>query len=212
MSNCLISNSKLKSILALFFVFVNIKNIEEKNMKIGKDNIISIEKHTEKYRNEEKHCYILTTTNFDEEKSAEKLEESATIFTKIVLQPFSQTGINIDENAPAELLPKNKKCFLGESSAQENFQKNINLDYLKSLKKLNNVEDLEDCIYFDDNLFNKLQTVIFSEFQTDFEKRRLISKSAAIDFENREFYSFQGFDTEFVDVNNENQIVEREFV
>lgn len=179
-------------------------------MKLGKDNIISIEKHTEKYRNEEKHCYILTTTNF-EENNAEFFSKSAAIFTNFANQPFSQTRINIDENAPAELLPKKYSSFLGESSAQENFQKNINFEYLKSLKKLNNIEDLEDCIYFDYNLFNELQTVIFSEFQTDFENRRLISKSAAIDFKNREFFNFQGFDTEFVDVNNENEIVEREF-
>ena len=177
-------------------------------MKLGKDNIITIEKHTEKYRNKEKHCYILTTTNF-EENNAEFFSKSAAIFTNFANQPFSQTRINIDENAPAELLSKKVYCFFGESSAQEKFQnKKINLEYLKSLKKLNNVEDLEDCIYFDDNLFNKLQTVIFSEFQTDFENRRLISKSSAIDFKNREFYNFEGFDTEFVDVNNENEIVE----
>lgn len=178
-------------------------------MKIGKDNIISIEKHTEKYRNEEKHCYILTTTNF-EENNAEFFSKSAAIFTNFANQAFSQTRINIDENAPAELLSKKVYGFLGESSAQENFQEKINLEYLKSLKKLN-IEDLEDCIYFDDNLYNKLQTLIFSEFDTDFENRRLISKTSAIDFKNREFFNFQGFDTEFVDVNNENEIVEREF-
>jgi hypothetical protein len=178
-------------------------------MKLGKDNIISIEKHTEKYRNEEKHCYILTTTNFDE-NNVEDFGKSATIFTKIVLQAFSETRINIDENAPAELLPKKSSVFFDESSAQENFQEKINLEFLKSLKKLN-IEDLEDCIYFDDNLFNALQTFIFSEFKTDFENRRLISKTSAIDFKNREFYNFQGFDTEFVDVNNEKEIVEREF-
>ena len=179
-------------------------------MKLGKDNIITIEKHTEKYRNEEKHCYILTTTNFEEKNLVEDFEKSAAIFTNFANQPFSQTRINIEENATVELLSKNSKCFFGESSTEENFKK-INLEYFKSLKKLNNVEDLEDCIYFDENLFNKLQSIIFSEFKTDFENRRLISKSSAIDFKNKEFYNFQGFDTEFVDVNNEKEIVEREF-
>ena len=180
-------------------------------MKLGKDNIITIEKHTEKYRNEEKHCYILTTTNFEEKIFVEDSEESAAIFTNFANRPFSQSSINIDENANAELSSKKEYLFLDESSAQENFQEKINLEYLKSLKKLNNVEDLEDCIYFDENLFNKLQSIIFTEFKTDFENRRLISKSSAIDFKNQEFYNFEGFDTEFVDVNNDNQIVEREF-
>ena len=180
-------------------------------MKLGKDNIITIEKHSEKYRNEEKHCYILTTTNF-EENNAEFFTKSGAIFTNFANQAFSESSINIDENATAELSSKNNKCFLGETSAKEKFQnQKINLEYLKSLKKLNNIEDLEDCIYFDDNLFNKLQTLIFSEFDTDFENRRLISKTASIDFKNREFHNFEGFDTEFVDVNNENEIVEREF-
>lgn len=181
-------------------------------MKIGKDNIISIEKHTEKYRNEEKHCYILTTTNFEEKNFVENFKESAAIFTNFANQAFSQNRINIEKNAMVELLPKKYSSFLGESSTEEKFQfQKINLEYLKSLKKLNNVEDLEDCIYFDENLFNKLQSIIFSEFKTDFENRRLISKSSAIDFKNREFFNFEGFDTEFVDVNNEKEIVEREF-
>jgi len=179
-------------------------------MKLGKDNIISIEKHTEKYRNEEKHCYIITTTNFDKKIYAENFNESGAIFTNFAKQAISETRINIEKNATAELLPKKYSGFFGESSAQENFQEKINLEYLKTLKKLN-IQDLEDCIHFDENLFNKLQTVIFREFQSDFENRRLISKSAAIDFKNREYFNFVGFDTEFVDVNNEKEIVEREF-
>lgn len=160
-------------------------------MKLGKDTVVSIQKYTETFRNTAKTCLIVNTVSKTQQtedtptkKSAFEKYDRVTNLTKFVLKHFSQTTINSDENIPPKITPKKSSVFFGG-----------NFDAVKILRK--DVDDLENCCYFDDNLFYDVQTSIFQEMSLS--ESILKSKSFGIDFKNRKCFNFCGFDTEFLD-------------
>ena len=160
-------------------------------MKLGKDTVVSIQKYTETFRNTAKTCLIVNTVSKIQQaedtptkKSAFERYNRITNFTKFVLDTFSESTINSDENTPPKIPLKKKAVFFGG-----------NFDAVKILRK--DVDDLENCCYFDDNLFYDVQTSIFQEMSLS--ESILKSKSFGIDFKHRKCYNFCGFDTEFLD-------------
>ena len=93
-------------------------------MKIGKDQVLCIQKYTEKYRNTVKTGLIYTTVSQIAEKNS-SLEQKDTKnqdnkwgnFTKFPQAPISQSTINTGEDTTAENHPKKRRLFFYGSSA-----------------------------------------------------------------------------------------------
>lgn len=160
-------------------------------MKLGKDTVVSIQKYTETFRNTAKTCLIVNTVSKIQEtedtptkKSRFESTDPLANFTKFAKTHSSQTTINSDENIPPKIPLKKSSVFFGG-----------NFDAVKISRK--DVDDLENCCYFDDNLFYDVQTSIFQEMSLS--QGILKSKTFGIDFKKRKCFNYCGFDTEFVD-------------
>ena len=160
-------------------------------MKLGKDTVVSIQKYTETFRNTAKTCLIVNTVSKIQQaedtttkKSAFETSNFLANFTKFAKSHSSQTTINSDENIPPKIPLKKSTVFFGG-----------NFDAVKILRR--DVDDLENCCYFDDNLFYDVQTRIFQEMSLS--EGILKSKTFGIDFRNRKCFNYCGFDTEFLD-------------
>lgn len=93
-------------------------------MKIGKDQILCIQKYTEKYRNTVKTGLIYTTVSkiaeknsSQEQKGTKNQEKNLANFMKFAKEPISQSTINTGENPTAENPPKKRRLFFYGSSA-----------------------------------------------------------------------------------------------
>ena len=163
-------------------------------MKIGKDQVLCIQKYTEKYRNTVKTGLIYTTVSqiveknsSQEQKGTKNQEIYLTNLTKFVKETFPESTENTGEDTTVENHPKKRRLFFGGM-----------FDEVEILRK--DVFDIEGCCYFNDRLFYEVQSDIFNGFELSEGIWR--SKSSGIDFNRRIFWNYCGYDTEFLD-NNE---------
>ena len=160
-------------------------------MKIGKDQLLCIQKYTEKYRNTVKTGLIYTTVSQIAEKNSSQEQKDTKNqgnkwgnFTKFPQAPISQSTINTGEDTTAENHPKKRRLFFGGMFGE-----------VEILRK--DVFDIEGCCYFNDRLFYEVQSNIFNGFELSEGIWR--SKSSGIDFNRRIFWNYCGYDTEFLD-------------
>lgn len=93
-------------------------------MKIGKDQVLCIQKYTEKYRNTVKTGLIYTTIskivekNYSQEQKGTKNQEIyLTNLTKFVKETFPESTENTGEDTTVENHPKKRRLFFYGSSA-----------------------------------------------------------------------------------------------
>ena len=127
-------------------------------MKIGKDQVLCIQKYTEKYRNTVKTGLIYTTVskivekNYSQEQKGTKNQEIyLTNLTKFVKETFPESTENTGEDTTVENHPKKRRFFFGGM-----------FDEVEILRK--DVLDIEGCCYFNDRLFYEVQSNIFNGF------------------------------------------------
>lgn len=89
-------------------------------MKIGKDQVLCIQKYTEKYRNTVKTGLIYTTVtqiaeknSNQEQKDTKNQDNNRGNFVKFPQAPISQSTINTSEDTTAENRPKKRRLFFG---------------------------------------------------------------------------------------------------
>lgn len=162
-------------------------------MKLGKDTVVSIQKYTETFRNTAKTCLIVNTVSKIENTEKTPTENTGfeeydrlANFTNFAKSHSSQTTINSDENEAPKIPLKKRSVFFGGKFGE--------VDILRK-----DVSDLENCCYFDDDLFYEVQTNVFQEMCLS--EGILKSKTFGIDFKNRKCWNYCGFDTEFLDRN-----------
>lgn len=87
-------------------------------MKIGKDQVLCIQKYTEKYRNTVKTGLIYTTVSQIaeknpslEQKDTKNQEIYLTNLTKFVKETFPESAENTGEDTTAENRPKKRRLF-----------------------------------------------------------------------------------------------------
>lgn len=87
-------------------------------MKIGKDQVLCIQKYTEKYRSTVKTGLIFTTVSqiaeknsSQEQKDTKNQEIYLTNLTKFVKETFPESTENTGENTTAENRPKKRRLF-----------------------------------------------------------------------------------------------------
>lgn len=160
-------------------------------MKIGKDQVLCIQKYTEKYRSTVKTGLIFTTVSQIAEKNSSQEQKDTKNqgnnwgnFVKFPQAPISQSTINTGEDTTVENHPKKRRFFFGGM-----------FDEVEILRK--DVLDIEGCCYFNDRLFYEVQSDIFNGFELSEGIWR--SKSSGIDFNRRIFWNYCGYDTEFLD-------------
>lgn len=87
-------------------------------MKIGKDQVLCIQKYTEKYRSTVKTGLIFTTVSQiaeknsrQEQKGTKNQEIYLTNLTKFVKETFPESTENTGEDTTAENRPKKRRLF-----------------------------------------------------------------------------------------------------
>ena len=87
-------------------------------MKIGKDQVLCIQKYTEKYRSTVKTGLIFTTVSQiaeknsnQEQKGTKNQEIYLTNLTKFVKETFPESAENTGEDTTAENRPKKRRLF-----------------------------------------------------------------------------------------------------
>lgn len=87
-------------------------------MKIGKDQVLCIQKYTEKYRSTVKTGLIFTTVSqiaeknsSQEQKGTKNQEIYLTNLTKFVKETFPESTENTGEDTTAEHRPKKRRLF-----------------------------------------------------------------------------------------------------